>query len=248
MSFMDQNPMQGWRRRNMPVMDYESSAGNPAIATFFNAVYGWMAAGLALTAVTSWLVYQNRAAVYPVLGGAGIWILFIAELALVWAISAAIYRISASTATILFLLYAAINGVVLSAIFAIYTHASIFTAFVTTAAMFGAMSVYGMFTRTDLSRLGNILFMALIGLVLATVINIFLRSPELYWICSYAGVVIFCGLTAWDTQRLRYLAVSTSNDANMAARLAISGALALYLDFLNLFLFLLQIMNDNRQR
>jgi len=248
MSYMGQNPMQGWQRGNTPVMDYESSAGSPAIAAFFNAVYGWMAVGLGLTGLMAWVVSRNPDMMKQVFTGPTLIILVLAELALVWTISAAIYKLSATAATALFLLYAAINGVVLSAIFLLYEPASIVTAFIITAAMFGTMSVYGMVTRTDLTRLGNILFMALIGLIIATLVNAFMQNDGLYWICSYAGVLIFCGLTAWDTQRLRYIAMQTSGDAAMASRLAISGALALYLDFLNLFLFILRIMNQGRRR
>ncbi|HTW94535.1 MAG TPA: Bax inhibitor-1/YccA family protein, partial [Tepidisphaeraceae bacterium] len=183
-----------------------------------------------------------------VLSGPVMIILVIAELAMVWTIAAAVHRINASAATVLFLLYAAINGLVLSAIFVVYTGADIASAFIASAAMFGAMSVYGMVTKTDLTRLGSILFMALIGLIVASIVNVFMASSELMWIISYAGVAIFCGLTAYDTQRLRYIAVSTAGDAAMAGRLAISGALALYLDFINLFLFLLQIMANSRRR
>jgi len=248
MSMMGQNPLEGWRRRSAPVMDYQSAAGSPAIATFFNAVYGWMAAGLALTGVVAGLVYNDQTLMRQVFNGPALLILFVAEIALVWTIAAAVHRLSATAATVLFLLYAAINGLTLSGIFVVYAIADIAVAFVITAAMFGAMSLYGMVTRTDLSRLGSILFMALIGLIIATIVNIFLRSPGLEFLLSYLGVAIFCGLTAWDTQRLRYIAVSTSGDAAMASRLAISGALALYLDFINLFLFLVQILGNSRRR
>jgi FtsH-binding integral membrane protein len=173
-------------------------------------------------------------------------VLIIAELALVWTVSAAVNKLSAPVATALFMLYSALNGLTLSVIFLAYTHKTLGSTFLVTAAMFGAMSVYGMVTRRDLTRLGSFLFMALIGLILASVVNLFLASPAMYWIISYAGVLIFVGLTAYDTQRLKLVAEHTANDQAMAARLAVNGALTLYLDFINLFLLMLRILGDRR--
>jgi uncharacterized protein len=228
-------------------IDYGTQAGSPALISFFNAVYGWMAAGLALTAVVAWWVSQHFAVVQQVFSTKGMIILFIAQIALVVVISGAIQRISAAVATILFLAYAALMGLTLSYIFIIYTLSSVAGAFIASAAMFGAMSLWGMVTHRDLSVMGRMLFMALIGLIVASVINIFLANSAMYWLISYAGVVIFAGLTAYDTQRLQQIAYATAGDPAMAARLSISGALILYLDFINLFLLLLRIMGNRRQ-
>ena len=170
-----------------------------------------------------------------------------AQIVLVVVISMAVQRIGATAATALFLLYAALNGLTLAGLFWVYTLSSIAGAFIASAAMFGAMSVYGMFTRTDLSGWGKLLFMGLIGIIIASVVNMFLANSTLSWIVSYAGVAIFVGLTAYDTQRLRQIAYSTAGDGALAARMSVVGALMLYLDFLNLFLFLVQIMGNRRR-
>jgi len=227
--------------------DYGTQAGSRALMSFFNAVYGWMAAGLALTAVVAWWVSAHMAVVQQVFSIHGMIILFIAQIALVIAISSAVQRINATVATIMFLAYSALMGLTLSYIFLVYTLASVSGAFIASAAMFGAMSLWGMVTQRDLSVMGRVLFMALIGLIVASVINIFLANSAMYWLISYAGVVIFAGLTAYDTQRLRQIGYATAGDPAMAARLSISGALILYLDFINLFLLLLRIMGNRRQ-
>jgi FtsH-binding integral membrane protein len=175
-----------------------------------------------------------------------LFVLILAELGLVVAISGMIQRINTGVATALFLLYSALNGLTLSAIFIVYAHATIASAFVVTAGTFAAMSVYGFVTKTDLTKFGPILFMALIGLIIASVVNIFMASSGLYWIITYAGVLIFVGLTAYDTQKLKIIAVQTESNPALAARLSIAGALSLYLDFINLFLFILRIMGNRR--
>jgi FtsH-binding integral membrane protein len=233
--------------RPHPLDDYAIGAPDRAVVRFFNAVYAWMAVGLAVTATVAWLVATHQAAMKQVYSTAAMIGIVIAELILVFVISAAIRRISAAVATALFVLYAALNGLLLSAIFLVYTHSSIFGAFVACAAMFGVMSVYGMVTKTDLTGMGKILFMALIGLIVASVVNYFMANSMLYWLISYAGVIIFAGLTAYDTQRLKAMAVQTQGDPAMAARLSVSGALMLYLDFINMFLFLLRIMGDRKE-
>jgi FtsH-binding integral membrane protein len=229
-------------------LDYEAapSIDRGVLVRFFNAVYAWMATGLALTALVAWWVSTRPDLMQQVFRGPVLIVLFVAEIGLVITISAAVQRISASVATALFLLYSALNGLTLSAIFVIYTHASLSSAFFVTAGTFAAMSVYGMVTKRDLTAMGSFLFMALIGLVIASVVNLFWANPMLYWIISYAGVLIFVGLTAWDTQKLKQIAYATQNDAALAARLSISGALSLYLDFINLFLFILRIMGRRR--
>lgn len=232
-------------RRGVPSYGYATEVDGGVLVRFFNAVYAWMATGLALTAVVAWYL-STRLDLIRGLNTGTFLLLFVVEMVLVVAISGAINRINAAVATVLFLLYAAINGVMLTGIFVIYAHATIANTFIITAGMFAAMSVYGMVTRTDLTRLGAILFMALIGLIIASVVNIFMNSSMMQWIISLVGVVIFAGLTAYDTQKLKMIAMATQNDAAMASRLAISGALALYLDFLNLFLMMLRLMGDRR--
>jgi FtsH-binding integral membrane protein len=240
-------------------LNYASSwetagTSNPAITRFFNAVYAWMCAGLALTAVTAFLVAQwvqgviashNTAA----LSNAGIIfiVLFIAEIALVGTIAGAINRISAGVATGLFLLYAAINGVTLAGIFLVYAKSTLASAFVVSAGTFGVMSVFGFVTKRDLTAMGRILFMLLIGVIIASIVSIFWHNSALQVLINYVGVAVFVGLTAYDTQRLKGIAEQTQDNPAMASRLAISGSLMLYLDFINLFLFILRIMNQNRR-
>ena len=225
-------------------LGYESQADAGVVVRFFNVVYAWMAAGLALTAVVAWFVSTRPEIQRVVLNLPVLIILFVAQIGLVIAISAAVNRLSAGVATGLFMLYSALMGVTLTGIFLVYTHASLASTFLVTAGTFGATSIYGMVTKRDLTRLGSLMFMALIGLIIATVVNIFLRSPAMYWIITYAGVLIFVGLTAYDTQRLKAIAIQTAHDPRMAARYAVNGALSLYLDFINLFLFLLRFMGN----
>jgi len=223
----------------------DSQVGSSVLVAFFNTVYAWMATGLALTAVVAWWV-STQPQLVARLGMGTFIVLFIIQIGLVVAISAAINKINATVATALFLLYAALNGVTLSGIFLIYSQASLAGAFFVTAGMFGAMSVVGFVLKTDLTRFRNLFMMALIGFVIASVVNFFFASSTMYWIITYAGVVIFTGLTAYDTQRLKQIAYATAGDPRMASRLAISGALSLYLDFLNLFLMMLRIMGTRR--
>ena len=224
-------------------MQYESRVDAGTIARFFNAVYAWMAAGLALTAVVAWWVSTQPELMARIFSSPVIIIgLVVAQLALVWTISAATQKLGAGAATALFLLYSALNGLTLSVLFIAYAHATLASAFVISAGMFGAMSVFGFVTKRDLSGLGSMLFMALIGLILASVVSMFWRNSMLTTIINYAGVLIFVGLTAYDTQRLKEVAVATAGDAAAAARYSVNGALTLYLDFINLFLFLVRIL------
>ena len=170
------------------------------------------------------------------------WVLAIAELGIVFGVSAGINKLSSATAALLFYVFAVINGMLLAPVFLIYTGASIAKTFFITAGTFGAMSVYGYFTDRDLSRMGSILFMALIGLIIASIVNIFAASSTLDWIISGVGVLIFVGLTAWDTQQIKNMAQQMP--AASAGRLATLGALKLYLDFINLFLYLLRFFGD----
>ena len=168
--------------------------------------------------------------------------LLIAEVVLVMVLAGALQKLSTVAATLLFYAYSILNGVVLSVILLQYTAASVFSTFVITAAVFGTMTVYGYVTKSDLSRVGNFLVMALIGLIICTIVNIFLKSSAMEWIISFAGVVIFIGLTAWDTQKIKQMAALT--DGSQTGKLATIGALSLYLDFINLFLYLLRFFGN----
>jgi FtsH-binding integral membrane protein len=172
-----------------------------------------------------------------------IWLLFLAQIGLVIALSAAIDRLTPETAVALFVAYAALNGLTLSAIFLVYTYTSISQAFLATAATFGAMSLYGSTTKRDLSTAGNLLVMGLIGFVIGSIINLFWANSALYWVLTYLGIAIFIGLTAWDTQQIKRL-IQQADDDTSARRVAIIGALKLYLDFLNLFLLVLRIFGS----
>jgi FtsH-binding integral membrane protein len=226
-------------------LDYRTAADDVTVSQFFNGVYAWMAVGLAVTAgVSYWISLAHPLALMNPVALIG---LVIAQLVLVVTISRAVNRISASAATGLFLLYSALNGLMFSVLFLVYPLVTLGSTFLVTAGTFGAMSLYGYVTKRDLTRLGSILFMALIGVVLASLVNMFVHSSGLYWIVSYLGVLVFVGLTAYDTQKLKYIASQTANNPAMANRMAVVGSLILYLDFINLFLFLLRIMGNRRQ-
>ncbi len=209
-------------------------------------VYAWMMAGLLVTGAIAMFVASTPLGVALISNRLLFFGIIIGELALVWYLSARINKIAASTATGLFLAYAALNGVTLSIIFLAYTSSSIASTFFVTGATFGVMSVYGYTTKRDLSRLGSILFMALIGFLIASVVNLFLQSGVIYWITTYAGILIFVGLTAWDTQKIKQMSMNSSGEESQVQRIAILGALMLYLDFINLFLLLLRIMGNRR--
>lgn len=217
-------------------------ASSGVVAKFMNGVYAWMSVGLCVTGIVALLT--ARAQVYP--SGGLMILLVVAQIALVIGISRAISRLSPAAALGLFVLYAALNGLTLSFLFVLYTNASIAGAFLITAGMFGAMSVYGMTTKRDLTGIGGMLMMALVGIIIASVVNMFLHNSTLYWLISYVGVAIFVGLTAYDTQRLKQIAYQTSGDAMAASRLTVLGALTLYLDFINLLVFVLSIMGSRR--
>ena len=203
-------------------------------------VYGWMGGGLALTALVSLLTVSSPALLQAILGNRILfYALILGELGLVVAISGAINRISASTASLLFLTYAALNGLTMSTIFVVYTSSSIASTFMITSGMFGAMSLYGYVTKTDLTSWGSFLIMGLFGIVIASVVNIFLHSSMIYWVVSFCGIIIFTGLTAYDTQRIKKL-------GNTGPKGAILGALTLYLDFINMFLIMLRLLGDRR--
>ena len=169
------------------------------------------------------------------------WGLIIGEFALVFGVSAAINKLSLTTATLMFILYSVINGALLSYIFLAYTASSVATVFFITAGTFAAMAIVGYTTKTDLSSMGKILFMALIGLIIATIVNLFIKSSGFTLILSYVGVLIFVGLTAWDSQKIKQMLLQAPDAGEGAQKLALLGALTLYLDFINLFIYLLRI-------
>jgi FtsH-binding integral membrane protein len=206
-----------------------------------------MAIGLALTGFVAFFVSNSQTMMRLIFGNQIIFFgLIIGELALVFTISARVQRMRASTATSLFVLYAALNGATLSAIFLIYTRSSITSTFFICAATFVVSSIYGMATKRDLTSMGQFMFMGLIGIVIASVVNLFIRSSGVSLIVSYIGVIVFVGLTAYDTQKLRTMALSQPDglDAGTIRKGAILGALTLYLDFINLFLMLLRILGN----
>ena len=213
------------------------------VARVMRGVYLKMFLGLLVTAVASYFTLSNEAFLTLVYGYKVLFFgIAIAELALVLIIGAAINKLSNAMATLLFFLYSALNGVTISYIFAIYSPQSIFLTFCITAGTFGAMSIFGYLTKQDLSKFGAILFMALIGLIVCIIVNIFLASSALDWLISLAGVAIFVGLTAWDTQKIKQMAAMT--DEASAGKVATLGALSLYLDFINLFIYLLRIFGS----
>jgi FtsH-binding integral membrane protein len=206
-------------------------------------VYAWMGVGLAITAFMALVTLSSPAMLQTITGNRLVFYgLMIGELALVFTLSGAINRLSAETATLLFVAYSALNGVTLSVVALVYTANSITSTFVTTAGMFGAMSVYGYMTKRDLTSWGNFLFMGLIGVVIASIVNIFMGNSAVAWVISGIGVIVFTGLTAYDTWKIKEMAAQGTE----GRKPAILGALTLYLDFINLFLMLLRFNGDRR--
>ena len=212
-----------------------------AFGTLMRKVYTWMTLALAITAGAAYYVAKSGL-VYSLFNSGLIWGLIIAELVLVIALSAAIRKLSLTVATIMFVIYSLINGVTLSSIFMAYEIKTIGTVFLITAATFGAMAVLGYTTKKDLSGMGRFMLIALIGVIIATLVNIFLlKSAGFDLLLSYAGVLIFAGLTAYDTQKIKEMCNSFEYADASAQKLALLGALSLYLDFINLFIYLLRI-------
>ncbi len=224
-----------------------ASASIESRQKFMTGVYGWMVAALAISAVSAFLTIATGfyVTVFTSLAGYGYMVLIIAELALVMYLVGQIRKISIGKAAFFFILYSVLNGVTLSSVLLIYEITSVAQAFLTAALMFGGMSLYGMKTKSDLTSAGRYLFMALIGLIIASVVNLLLRSSGLDWIISIATVVIFTGLTAYDTQKLMRISVHADGSENFQ-KVAIIGALELYLDFINIFLALLRLFGNRR--
>jgi len=225
--------------QSVTAREAEVSAAFPAL---MRKVYVWMSLALIITGFTAYYVATNEnllALIYS--KPAVMWILIGVELAIVFGVTAAINKLSLPVATLLFVLYSVINGALLSSIFLIYTMSSIATVFFITAGTFGVMSLYGYITKTDLTSWGKLLMMALIGLIIATVVNLFMKSSGLEMIISYVGVLIFVGLTAYDTQKIKMMCMQAPDAGESMQKLALLGALSLYLDFINLFIYLLRI-------
>ena len=224
--------------------DFAMSTAFPAL---MRKVFVWMTLALAITGLTAYgvatsptilsLIFSSKVTFFG---------LIIAEFALVFAISGAINRLSLSTATMLFILYSVINGATLSSIFFAFSVATIGKVFFITAGTFGAMALVGYTTKTDLTSMGKLLFMALLGIIIASVVNMFVASSGLDLILSYVGVLVFVGLTAYDTQKIKQMCQAAPDAGESAQKLALIGALSLYLDFINLFLYLLRIFGNNR--
>lgn len=216
-------------------------------ARFLLRVYNWMAGGLFLTGIVAYaaanvpaissLIFSNRMVFFG---------LIIVELLMVGALAGWVMKMKASTAAAVFWGYSILNGLTLSFIFLAYTQSSITSAFLVSAGTFGAMSLYGATTKKDLTSWGSFFFMGLIGIIIASVVNIFLQSPAIYWATTYLGVLIFVGLTAYDTQKILRMNILGNEGTEEDTKEAIRGALTLYLDFINLFLMLLRIMGDRR--
>lgn len=217
-----------------------SMTKDTVISDYFANVYKWMTAALALTGAVAWFVSQNAAisnflAAQPIT----LWVLFGVEILFVIMIASRAHKMSYGSAIAAFLFYAALNGVTLSFIFAIYTATSIFKVFLITGGVYGIMALLGYTTKRDLSGLGSFFLMSLVGIILASIVNFWLASPMIEWVVTFGGILIFAGLTAYDHQKLKSFAL-----AGGTGSLAVLGALTLYLDFINLFLYLLRVLGD----
>lgn len=224
--------------------DFSMSTAFPAL---MRKVFVWMALALAITGITAYGVASTPALIMAVFTNKALfWGLIIAEFVLVFAVSGAINRLSLATATLLFVLYSVVNGATLSFIFLAYSAAAIVKTFLITAGTFGAMALVGYTTKTDLTSLGKLLFMALLGIVIATVVNMFVGSAGFDLILSYIGVLVFVGLTAYDTQKIKQMCQEAPDAGESMQKMALLGALSLYLDFVNLFLYLLRLFGNNK--
>lgn len=217
-----------------------------AFPALMKKVYGWMALALVITGLTSYMVASTPGLVQAIYGNNFVfWILAIAELGIVFYVTGRIDRLSLMSATLWFIVYSVLNGVLLSFIFLAYTMTSITSVFFITAGTFGAMALIGSTTRRDLTKVGGICMMALIGLIIATLVNIFIQSSGFSLIISYVGVLIFVGLTAWDAQQIKLALAMVPDAGETSQKIALLGALNLYLDFINLFLYLLRIFGKS---
>jgi FtsH-binding integral membrane protein len=237
--------MAEWNDRSVRVGTAPAYAVDAGLRAYMLRVYNYMAMGLGLTGVVALFVASNQAVQHAIFGTPLVWLVMFAPLGIVLALSFGVQRMSAQTAQILFWVYAGVMGLSLASIFLIYSHASIARTFFVTAAAFGGLSLWGYTTKRDLTGMGSFLFIGLIGIILASLVNVFWPAPGLTFAISIIGVLIFAGLTAYDTQRIKEMYVS-GMDGAAATKSAVMGALRLYLDFINLFLFLLRFMGSQR--
>jgi FtsH-binding integral membrane protein len=223
------------------------SRDGEVLAAFLRGVYGWMCGGLAITAATAWIVASSPAIAQAIFTNRLLfWAIVIAQFGIVITLSARVQKLAASTASALFIAYSALTGVTLSFVLLLYTGESVASTFVVAGGMFGALALYGTVTHRNLSGVGQFMFMGLIGLVLASLVGMFWHNDGLQFMISFVGVIVFAGLTVWDAQRLKSLAFATNTGGGTSA-VTIVGALALYLDFVNLFLFLLRFLGGRRR-
>lgn len=242
---MDPNQFSGNAYNNNVQQQYDPSSINSSyIASYMTKVYGWMFLGLGITAAISLLVASSPAAIQLFFGTPLAFVLILAQLFLVGFLVIRVRHMSAATATAIFIGYAILTGITFSSLLLRYTNGSLVTVFAITAGTFGIMSAVGYFTKQDLTSFGRIMMMGLIGIVLASIVNFFMGSATLYWIISYVGVAVFVGLIAYDTQKIKAYALLDNEEDRKKG--AILGALALYLDFVNLFIFLLRLFGGRR--
>jgi uncharacterized protein len=240
---MSWNPQESWQEPRQTFLP--ADVRDERVTAFLARVYGWMFAGLLITAVTAFVIASSPALVEAVLGNRLVfWVVVIAQLGLVFYLSGWVERVQPLTAAALFLVYSALVGVTTSVVLLVFTAASIAQTFVVTAGMFGALALFGTVTKRSLAGIGHFMFMGLIGLVLASIVGIFWHSNTLQFVISFVGVIVFTGLTAWDAQRLKQMALQLS-DVQVGSY-SVVGALSLYLDFINLFFFLLRFMGNRR--
>lgn len=214
---------------------------------FISKVYGWMAGALAITGLTAWWAASSIDVMQFFIANRGVLIfMFIGQILLVGSLAGWINKMSSQVAMLIFIIYSVLTGFIFSTLFLVYTSGSLATTFLITGGMFAVMSIYGWTTGKDLTKFGSLLFMLLIGLILASIINIFLGSTMLYWIATYVGIFIFTGLIAYDTQKLKNMGAYVQEGTEEHRKGAIMGALSLYLDFINLFLMLLRIFGSRR--
>lgn len=218
-----------------------------SIANFFNAVYAWMAVGLAVTAVVAWFVSQTPAIRDIIYSGRGmVLVMALGAFGIAWYVQSQIHRISVGVATALFLLYATVIGAMISYVFILYNLKTLGAAFIMTGGVFALMSIYGFVTKRDLTGIGSILVMCAIGLFVASLVNVFLASNALSWVITYAVLAVFIGITAYETQRLKSMAYEFQGNGAMLSRVAIVGSLVLYISFINMFIAILRILGDRK--
>lgn len=226
-----------------PVTEEQTSE---MVRRFMLSVYNWMTLGLGLTAVAAFGIGRSSLVNVILENPMLFWGIIIVQFAVVLGMTFLMKKINSFVAVGLFFVYSLLTGVTFSTLFLVYTESSIFVTFFTCAAMFAGTSVFGYITKIDLSRFGGFLMMGLIGIIIASVVNIFIGSSAIYWISTYAGVLVFVGLTAWDTQKIKNMGMFMDSKSEDGRKASIFGALMLYLDFVNLFLFLLRIMGGRK--